>query len=359
MKTKFFFTVILLFLLQGILFSQESQNKSGLNNYFWNINFTYGIAGLKSNLDAGAGDNYSIEASCISPQNLGLFAVYSAFGFGPAKINEGTEDIKIKEAASGLKYYISGRNFLSIGFGFYVVQDHKDEYSGLNKSFEQFFGINLGAGANIKITESYGIIFKGKFVNTFSQNETFTFGGISTGIEFNSLEKIIPKSSKEKFSSGIIAGSVKNSYYEHSHKFAFENTSSGSYGMEMTYKASDKISLIANYLHLNSKYSDGWGTFYSVLQNDFAAGVRIYSGSGVLKLFAESLIDLRHQRENLNSMFTTNDFDVLKNSLGIGIGGGAELELFDNFSGLLKVNVFKFDEPGSTTGIFGGINLVI
>ncbi len=354
MRAKIFFVVIL-FSLSGIIYPQHSQNKSALKNFHWNINFTYGIAGLNSNLDAGSGDFYSIEASCISPKDLGLFAVYSSFGFGQTKLNEDNVELKIKEAASGLKYYISGNNFLSTGFGFYVVQNHKDEYSDLNNSYEQLFGINLGAGAKINISESYGILFKGKFVHTFSQNETFTFGGISAGIEFDGFEKNISGNSKLKFSSGIIAGSVNNSYYEHSQNNNYAITAAGSYGMEMTYKLSDKISLIADYLHMNSKYSDGWGTYYSVLQNDFAAGARIYSGSGMLKLFAESLADLRLQRQNLSTMYTFTDTDILTNSLGIEVGCGAELEFFDNFSGLLKVNVIKFDEPGITTGIFGGI----
>lgn len=358
MKAKIFFSVILL-TLQGNIYSQGSQNKSAFNNYNWNINFTFGIAGLNSNLDAGAGDFYSIEASCISPKNLGLYAVYSAFGFGPAKTNTVNDEINIKEAATGLKYFLSRRNFLSIGFGFYIIENHKDEFSGLNNSYEQLFGINLGAGASIKLSGSYGIIFKGKFVNTFSQNETFTFGGISAGIEFNSSNKNKYRNPKEKFSSGIIAGSVNNSYYEHSQNNNYAITSAGSYGMEMSYKVSDNISLIADYLHLNSKYSDGWGTNFSVLQNDFAAGARIYSGSGMFKLFAESLADLRLQRENSKTQFTTYNYDLIKNSLGIEIGGGAELELFDNFSGLFKINLIKFDEPGLTTGIFGGFKAVI
>jgi len=174
--------------------------------------------------------------------------------------------------------------------------------------------------------------------NAFSQQSSENFLEKDSYLDLRNSE---PNKQNNRFSTGFIAGTTTKT----------NTNGSLSLGLEFTYDISKKFSLVGSYLHNNDHYGDLEKTVH-INENDYSAGVRFYANKGKAKFFMESLLDLNIFTSGYNSGYNS---PVTAKSLGLAFGIGNVFELTDNFSGILKTSVAKFEEKGFTYGIFGGL----
>lgn len=147
------------------------------------------------------------------------------------------------------------------------------------------------------------------------------------------LKRITGTSSPDrKLSTGIITGNISDG-----NKKAFSRV-----GTEITYKFSNSIAFVGNYLvKLSSQ---------PFQERDYAAGIRLNTGKNNVNFFVETLLNLNIRKEmiDFNSSFSHG-------SIGVVVGAGSELRLFNNFSGILKTSLYKYNKPGASIGVFAGL----
>ncbi len=346
MKAKSFFAASILF-LSGVAFSQQTSEHPFTKNSFWALSYSYGISGIIDNngnkFTHDEGQFASIEASYIPKGSIGYFANYSRTTFSQTSYSidviqnnyEVTEGIKIY---SGNKRY-----FLSVAAGYYEIglANLGIESDRSVQSLESF-GLSFGLGGRIKIADSYGIIVNGRFHKVFVSNGEYMYAGVNAGLEINYGSQPAINNPDKKISTGFVAGSsAKNNIKP-----------TGSYGAEITYNISEKVSLVGSYIHSGSVVPLDYDN-KSYSENDYSGGMRFYTNKGNARFFMESLLDLNI----LKSRKEIAQFpdEIIANSLGLAIGIGTEFKLTDSFSGMMKANVTKFDQPGLTNGIYGGV----
>lgn len=349
MKLKCFLAITVLF-LSTIAYSQQTPVTSTVKKSFWSLNFSQGISStLTTNEKAYlTGENRisSFEISYNFASNTEMFGNYSTTDLSSYQLNTRDESLRNYELSIGAKFNTTNRQFFfSLGVGYYDVINVKEQ---LGLTFDSPFksvqgpGLNLGLGTRIKLTDTYGVIIHAKVHASILNGEGYSYTGVNAGFEINNRKKVAGGRSNKKFSSTLLGGSVKIN----------DNKPSASYGVEITYDISEKFSLVANYIHKNS-IEEFYEYNTSISQNDYAGGLRFYAGEERLKFFVESLLDLNISREGYE-YFSYGNNHIAK-SLGIAMGAGMEFDLINDFNGLLKANIYKFDNPKSTTAFFGGL----
>jgi len=339
------FVAILILLLPSAVFSQQNSDKN--KNSYWSLSYSYGVSGtldMYQKYGSGQGKINSIEVSSIPEGNIGFFVSYASSEYHRTFY---IKDVIINnnEYTAGAKFYFKDRKvFVSLGLGCYDNAYLKNTGGiGWTVFFEPqrklSMGLNLGLGARVKLTDTYGLLISGKVhaMPLYEGNQSvYTYAGLNTGIEINNSQKLTLSKKIGRLSTGFLAGSVKSN-----------NTSAIRMGAEITYSISDRFSLVGNYLQRRMNMEN-----YFFSENNYSGGIRFYQGKNWLKFFIESLVDLNVQKKSI----PWNFYDIMiSKSLGITLGAGAEFALIEGFSGLIKVNMTKLDRPDSYKGFFGGV----
>lgn len=366
MKAKSFFAILV---ITGTIYNELSaQSISDINSHknsgYWNLSYSIGIGkDLYPNgyiQTPSNGFTYSIDASYTPEKNIGFFANYSSTDL-TGKINDlfrygGTINTQYNftEFSVGPRIFSNDKIFfIDAGLGYYNVTGRR------------FIGINAGAGAKIKFSDSYGILLSGRIHNTFIKNgefssafnkrESFVYYGVYLGLELNNRrDKSTIDKRKNRFSFAALGGSVNSG-------LSFRSAGSA-FGAEILYDASSKVSLLLDYLHSNSQNTYDYGWYKEKVSssgNDFYAGLRFYLTGNDFKIFFENSANMYFS--DISSEYATSEINTYKSSttmnyFGVNFGAGVDFKLMDNLSGLFKVNVGTYVTKGAYySGILGGL----
>jgi len=366
MITKSFFAILF---ITGTIYNELSaQSISDLtffkNSGYWNLSYSIGIGkDIHPNgyiQTPSNGFTYSIDASYTPEKNIGFFANYSSVDL-TGNINDlfrygGTTNTNYNftEFSVGPRIFTNDKIFfIDAGLGYYNVTGRR------------FIGVNAGAGAKIKFSDTYGILLSGRIHNTFIKNgefssafnkrESFVYYGVYLGLELNnSKDKNATVKKKNKFSITALGGSVNSG-------LNFRNAGSA-FGAEILYDVSSKVSLLFDYLNSQSQRTFDLGSFKETINNsgnDFLAGLRYYITGNDFKIFFENSANMYFSGVKSEYSFPINNTyskNISKNYFGINFGSGVDFRLLDNLSGLFKVNVGTYVTEGAYySAILGGL----
>lgn len=337
MSAKFFLSITVFIFASQLC----SQTISDLKNSHISLSYSYGVAGK---LEPGnrIGTQSAIELSNIPEDNIGFFANYTSTKFRfPENYFAEAYSLNNHVLTGGVRIYTNSKKvFFDAGTGYYDIEMYR---TGVG---EATFGFNLGIGIRAQLNRRFGIILRGKLHNAFIKKGFYREFSFNTGIEINSIKKSFASNKYSKVSTGFLAGSsVKKN-----NKFL------GSYGAEITFSLSKHFALVGNYIYKSPSLTDQNYFAYNeyTSEKDYAGGLRNYFSEGNLRFFAECLGDLNILREKIDYPSLTSQ-TIVKNSLGVMLGTGAEFELTNNFSGLLKLNYTIFDNADNAHGVHGGL----
>ncbi len=364
MKTKSFFAVLV---ITSTIYSEISaQSISDIpslkNNGYWNLTYSVGIGkDLISNgytETPSNGFTYSVDASYTPDKIIGFFANYSLTNLN-GSVNDITDffaantSYDFSQISAGPRFFSNDKIFfVDAGLGYYNINEKK------------FIGVNAGAGAKIKFSDSYGILINGRIHNTFVQNggypqkkEPFVYYGIYMGLELNNSKDITPVSNKNEFAVTLLGGSFNSGLTY--------RDANGTFGAELTYDISSKVSAIFDYFYshseYNNSYSNGSILFTDNLSNtgnDFSGGLRLYLTGNNFRVFAEGSANMyfwERTTEFSNIYYYSNNTNA-NNYFGINFGAGIDCKLVDKLSGIFKMTLGTYITEGYYyNGIYGGL----
>lgn len=365
MKTKSFF--VLLFISGAIYNELSAQSISDITSFsnkgYWNLTYSIGIGkDLISNGYTQTPSNgfaYSVDASYTPDNNPGFFANYSLTDLSGSidditDIRRDNREYNFSQLSVGPRFFTNDKLFfVDAGLGYYNITGKK------------FIGLNAGAGAKIKFSDSYGILINGRIHNTFVQKpyarqkkEPFVYYGIYLGLELNnSNDKSYMDNKKNKFAVALLGGTFNSGL-----NFSDAN---GSFGAELSYDISTKVSVLFDYFYAqsedNNSYTNGSVIFneksnYS--SNDFSGGLRLYLTGNNFRMFAESSANMyfwEWTNEFSNIYYYSNN-TTAKNYFGINFGAGVDYNLVDNLSGIFKMTLGTYITEGFYyNGIYAGL----
>ncbi|MBK8549693.1 MAG: hypothetical protein IPL53_01025 [Ignavibacteria bacterium] len=312
MRTKSFFAMLVITSsIYNELSAQSISDITSLSNKgYWNLTYSIGIGkDLISNGYTQTPSNgfaYSVDASYTPKNNIGFFANYSLTDLNGSidditDIRRNNRDFNFSQITVGPRFFSNNKIFfIDAGLGYYNITGKK------------FIGLNAGAGAKIKFSDTYGILINGRIHNTFvhrpyarQKKEPFVYYGIYLGLELNnSKDKTFMDNKKNEFAVALLGGTFNSGL-----NFSDANMT---FGAELSYDISSKVSVLFNYFYAQSEgdrsFSNGSIIFNDISNyssNDFSGGLRLYLTGNNFKVFAESAVNLYFLKEQLSFQIFT------------------------------------------------------
>lgn len=365
MKTRSFFAMLL---IAGAtcneLSAQSISDITQFNNKgYWNLTYSIGIGkDLISNGYTQTPSNgfaYSVDASYTPDKIIGFFANYSLTNLNGSvdditDIRRANREYNFSQITVGPRFFTNDKIFFAdAGIGYYNINEKK------------FIGVNAGAGAKIKFSDSYGILINGRIHNTFVQSgsarqkkEPFIYYGIYMGLELNNSKDITTMNHKKnEFAFALLGGSFNSGL-----NFSDAN---GTFGAELSYDISSKVSVLLNYFYaqseINNSFSNGTIFFTNISNNssnDFSGGLRLYLTGNNFRVFAESSANMYfwEKTTEFSNIYWYSNNTTAKNYFGINFGGGVDYKLVDNLSGIFKMTLGTYVTEGFYyNGIYAGL----
>ncbi|HMQ70748.1 MAG TPA: hypothetical protein PKC58_17360 [Ignavibacteria bacterium] len=359
MSLKIISTVILTG-MSGILFSQSVSDYSPSKKSVFYLSLNFGGNFISDNINS-TGILTGIDLSNLPEKNIGYFvnaATLQNYLSSKKYVFDNSSLNNFTVTAGARIYALNKKIFFDLGTGYYHTESSRKpsfsvdaDESGIFgiKSYNDNFGLNAGFGGRIRIDDSYGIVISGKFHNIFpvDSRDFFQSVTLTAGLEMNNKVQGNSSGNNNRISTGIFAGSSGD----------LKNKSSIKLGAEFTYKISESISFVADYSGSSISESDyrGFSTMAQQSERDYSAGIRNYFGESVMRFFAECLADLNVNRETKFDPIAGDYETIVKNSIGLSFGSGAETQLSGNLDGFIKFNLIFLDDNRSHFGMFGGL----
>ncbi len=359
MKAIIFLAIVLFAIgFTGHLRAQSISDtgKNQESDYF-NISLSGGISRIVSThrfeKPGQIGFTGSIDVSNTPKNSAGFFLNYSYSSFKEDRTQYYFDyRFNYSQFTFGPRFYSNQKNsFIDAGFGYYNLDG--DEYGG----------VNMGLGGKIRLSDLYALNFGGRInMVNISNNPNFFFS-VNTGIEINSKSVSSPGEEKsimnKKFSLLAFAGT----YLERG-----LHVNSNSFGAELSYDISKKVSILLNYLYgslenVSTRQNETFYYYYrkNSTKNNYSSGARLYITGDNLRLFLEGLTGVFLTDENVASSYfgLPDSYHYSANQhkdtfYGFTFGGGAELLLVGGLSGIFKFDVTNYITGNSNTGLFGG-----
>ena len=351
---KFYNLIAVFFLLISTEVISQEVNTFKNNSDFFSLALSIGLTGnvnsQKLIFDNNTGFNYNIDVSYTPECVTGLFVNYSSSyltGYNSYSYPYSKGRIDYTQISLGPRFYSGKKNsFIDAGLGYSNIKN------------DDVIGVTFGLGGKFKITDNYAVTLTGRVYAADIFNSPYVNYTLSSGFELrsNNKSKDVNKNNPQnrKFSLAVLAGTyLKNTDYPGGNSFK----------AEFTYELAKKTVFLLNYVYTSSgnDYSGFINTNYKQSRSEYTFGVRYYIKDDNLKLFVEGLSGAYIvSLENHNFIYGYNSTFSFA---GFTIGGGVELKLVDQLSGILKTDLSNtFSDSmannrltGSFPGFFGGL----
>ena len=335
--------------------AQENKIHSEIKSDYFSLGLSFGVIGNISSqnivYDNNFGFNYNIDVSYTPESVTGFFVNYSSSnlnGYNENSYPNSKRRINYMQVSLGPRFYSGKRNsFIDAGLG----------YS--NISNDDVIGATIGLGGKFKITDTYAVTLVGRVYAADIFNSPYINYILSSGFELRSKNKSKDVNTNvdqsRKFSVAVLAGTyAKNNYYR----------GGNSFNSEVSYEFAKKTAFLLSYVY--TSYEIDQSGFYNSnstkSRSEYTGGVRYYLKDDNLKFFAEGLTGA-YIIKNRNVNYFYADFQSIMSFFGFTFGGGAELKLVDQLSGILKIdysnmlndNIEYKNVAGSYLGFFCGL----
>ncbi|MCB0727657.1 MAG: hypothetical protein KDD00_09340 [Ignavibacteriae bacterium] len=346
MKSKNLIAVFFL-LISASAAAQEDQTFKN-NSDFFSLNLSMGLTGNVNsqniNTSNNPGFNFNIDLSNTPVKEAGFFINYSSAYFSAYRktypdMIPYLKDINYTQITAGPRFYTGNKNsFIDVGIG----------YS--NMEGDEVFGASVGLGGRFRITDIYAVSLTGRVNASDLFNDAYINYSLNAGLDLRNNSEVAGKKSntyKGVFSLAALAGSNGSKYYY---------KGGNSFGGELSYGVGKNTTLLINYIY-TKKFENFYQTANQKIkfsQSEFTGGVRYYVYGDNLKIFIEGLTGGYFVGKDYSG-----DFQGSRNYsyFGLTAGGGVEINLIDQLSGLIRLDVSNYFSNLSSRDFLGNSNL--
>ena len=343
MKSKIFYVII--FMMNLNIADAQNENDTGKSlPGNWDLSLTAGLTQSINSDDPGPGITYSLDIG-IPVREAGLFLNISYSDFKENTKYQTTVDYNYYRAnfvqmATGIRFY-SGKSkstFADAGFGLIVKRN------------KRYASLTAALGGKITLSPAYSISLNGRFNTAFYGDPVYYFG-LNAGFAVNGNIKTSEQFNfnKDRFALTAYAGTIGK---------GITDLSNGAFSAEISYRMSERVSLLMNYLY--SKSHDESTEFSYVVKDEkntsLAAGAKFYVTKNNIKIFAEGLTGYYTYDYTGRYSGGLNYVNNLSDKYyGFTLGAGAEMQLVDNLSGVIKFDQYILVDGEAYSGLSGGL----
>ena len=341
MKSKIIYVIVFMMYL-NISEAQNEDNPEKKLPGDWDLSLTAGFTQNFNSDVAGPGITYSFDIG-LPLREAGLFLNVSYTDFNEKtkyqrSIEYNYSGLNFAQFASGIRFYSgsSKSTFADAGFGL-IVNGNK-----------RYASLTAGLGGKLALSPAYSFTLNGRFNLAFYGDPSYYFG-LNAGIAVNGSIKTPEQNKKDRIALTAYAGTIGKGILD---------LSNGAFSAELSYRMNERVSLLMNYLY--SKSHDESSDFSYVIKDEkrtsLAAGARFNFTKNNVKLFAEGLTGYYtydytgRYSGGLNYVNNLSD-----NYYGFTLGCGADMQLVDNLSGIIKFDQYILVDGEAYSGLSGGL----
>jgi hypothetical protein len=341
MKSKIFYVIIFMMNLNIADAQNEDEPGKSLPGN-WDLSLTAGFTQSINSDIAGPGITYSLDIG-IPIREAGMFVNFSYADFNKNfKYQVGNDNyysrLNFTQLATGIRFYSgnSKSTYVDAGMGLF------------DNGREKCLSLTASLGGKIALSPVYAITLNGRFNAALYKDPLYYFG-LNAGFAVNGSIKPTEQFNKNRFALTTYAGAVGKGLTDHS---------DGAFSAEISYRMSERVSLLMNYLY--SKSHDESTEFSYVVKDEkntsLAAGAKFYVTKNNIKIFAEGLTGYYTYDYTGRYSGGLNYVNNLSDKYyGFTLGAGAEMQLVNNLSGVIKFDQYILVDGEAYSGLSGGM----